>query len=223
MVFGSSNRGQLRRRGSGPIRQREQELRRGSGKPGLAGISAFEPGRSLNIPSFIKRFNKQNTIRLAAEARSSRNRLGSPHLLTAKLFTSIQTRSLLQWQNQFMSIKINPRQKDGAIILDINGRLTLGEGTVILREQVRALISTGHKKILLNLQAVPYIDSSGLGELVSAFTAARREGGDLKLLNLGQKVHGLLQITKLYTVFEVFDDEQAALRSFLGEGKLKAS
>ncbi|HEV3037006.1 MAG TPA: STAS domain-containing protein [Candidatus Angelobacter sp.] len=122
-----------------------------------------------------------------------------------------------------MSIKINPRQKDGAIILDINGRLTLGEGTVILREQVRALISTGHKKILLNLQAVPYIDSSGLGELVSAFTAARREGGDLKLLNLGQKVHGLLQITKLYTVFEVFDDEQAALRSFLGEGKLKAS
>jgi anti-sigma B factor antagonist len=122
-----------------------------------------------------------------------------------------------------MTIKINSREVDGAVILDLNGRLVLGEGTILLREQVRALISKGQKKILLNLQAVPYIDSSGLGELVSAFTAARKEGGDLKLLNLTSKVHGLLQVTKLYTVFEVYDDEEAALRSFLGKQKLRAS
>ena len=114
-----------------------------------------------------------------------------------------------------MTMKINSRQKDGVAILDLNGRLTLGEDTVLLREQVRALISKGQKRILLNLQAVPYIDSSGLGELVSAFTAARRDGGELKLLNLGKHVHGLLQITKLYTVFEVYDDEATAVRSFL--------
>ena len=119
-------------------------------------------------------------------------------------------------------MKISSRQKDGAVILDMNGRLTLGEGTVLLREQIRALISQGQKKILLNLQAVPHIDSSGLGELVSAFTAARREGGELKLLNLGQNVHGLLQMTKLYTVFEVYDNEEAALHSFLGEQKSMA-
>jgi anti-sigma B factor antagonist len=122
-----------------------------------------------------------------------------------------------------MTIKINSRKIDGAVILDLNGRLVLGEGTILLREEVRALISQGQKKILLNLQAVPYIDSSGLGELVSAFTAARKEGGDLKLLNLTPKVHGLLQVTKLYTVFEVYGDEEVALCSFLGEQKLRVS
>jgi anti-sigma B factor antagonist len=122
-----------------------------------------------------------------------------------------------------MTMKINSREIDGAVILDLNGRLVLGEGTILMREQVRGLISKGQKKILLNLQAVPYIDSSGLGELVSAFTAARKEGGDLKLLNLTQKVRGLLQITKLYTVFEVYDDEEVAICSFLGEQKLRVS
>ena len=122
-----------------------------------------------------------------------------------------------------MTMKIDSREIDGAVILDLNGRLVLGEGTILLREQVRALISKGQKKILLNLRDVPYIDSSGLGELVSAFAAARREEGELKLLNLAQKVHGLLQITKLYTVFDVFEDEDAALRSFLGEQKSMAS
>jgi anti-sigma B factor antagonist len=121
-----------------------------------------------------------------------------------------------------MTMKINSREIDGAVILDLNGRLVLGE-TILMREQVRALISKGQKKILLNLQAVPYIDSSGLGELVSAFTVARKEGGDLKLLNLTPKVHGLLQITKLYTVFDVYDDEGVALCSFLGEQKLRVS
>jgi anti-sigma B factor antagonist len=122
-----------------------------------------------------------------------------------------------------MTMKINSREIEGAVILDFNGRLVLGEDTVLLRERVRALIAMGQKRILLNLQDVPYIDSSGLGELVSAFIAARKEGGDLKLLNLTQKVHGLLQITKLYTVFEVYDDEEAALRSFVDEQKLRVS
>jgi anti-sigma B factor antagonist len=122
-----------------------------------------------------------------------------------------------------MTMKIDSREIDGAVILDLNGRLVLGEDTILMREQIRALISKGQKKILLNLQAVPYIDSSGLGELVSAFTAARKEGGDLKLLNLTRKVHGLLQITKLYTVFEVYDNEEAALCSFLGEQTLRVS
>jgi anti-sigma B factor antagonist len=122
-----------------------------------------------------------------------------------------------------MTMKINSREIDGTVILDFNGRLVLGEDTTLLREQVRALIAKGQKNILLNLQDVPYIDSSGLGELVSAFIAARKEGGELKLLNLTSKVHGLLQITKLYTVFEVYDDEEVALGSFLGEQELRAS
>ena len=111
-------------------------------------------------------------------------------------------------------MKIHLRQKSGITFLDINGRLVHGEGTTTLRDQVRDLISKGQKMLLLNLQDVPYIDSSGLGELVSAFTAVRRQGGELRLLNLGKHVHGLLQITKLYTVFEVYEDEEAAFLSF---------
>jgi anti-sigma B factor antagonist len=96
----------------------------------------------------------------------------------------------------------------------MSGRITLGEGSVILRDTIRDLVGKGQKKILLNLGDVTYIDSSGIGELVSAFTAVRREGGELKLLNLTKKVHDLLQITKLYTVFDIKDDEAAAIKSF---------
>jgi anti-sigma B factor antagonist len=85
---------------------------------------------------------------------------------------------------------------------------------VVLRDTIRDLIGKGQKKILLNLGDVTYIDSSGIGELVSAFTAVRREGGELKLLNLTKKVHDLLQITKLYTVFDIKDDEAAAIKAF---------
>jgi anti-sigma B factor antagonist len=96
----------------------------------------------------------------------------------------------------------------------MSGRITLGEGSVVLRDTIRDLIGKGQKKILLNLGDVTYIDSSGIGELVSAFTAVRREGGELKLLNLTKKVHDLLQITKLYTVFDIKDDEAAAIKAF---------
>jgi anti-sigma B factor antagonist len=111
-----------------------------------------------------------------------------------------------------VTMKTSTRQVDGVTIVDCSGRITLGEGSVILRDTVRDLLAKGQKKILLG--EVTYIDSSGIGELVSAFTTARKEGGELKLLKLTKKVHDLLQITKLYTVFDVKDDETVAVKSF---------
>jgi anti-sigma B factor antagonist len=111
-------------------------------------------------------------------------------------------------------MKTSARQVDGVSILDCSGRITLGEGSVVLRDAVRELLSKGNKKILLNLGDVSYIDSSGIGELVSAYTTVRNQGGELKLLNLSKKVHDLLQITKLYTVFDVREDEANAIKSF---------
>ncbi len=113
-----------------------------------------------------------------------------------------------------MSMKSSIRQVNGIIIVDLSGRITLGEGSVLLRDMVRDLVTKGQRKILLNLGDVTYIDSSGIGELVSAFTTVRNQGGELKLLNLTKKVHDLLQITKLYTVFDVKDDEAAAVAAF---------
>jgi anti-sigma B factor antagonist len=113
-----------------------------------------------------------------------------------------------------MSMKTSNRQVDGVTIVDCSGRITLGEGSVILRDSVRELLGKGNKKILLNLGDVNYIDSSGIGELVSAYTTVKNQGGELKLLNLTKKVHDLLQITKLYTVFDIKDDETAAIQSF---------
>ncbi|HYX68602.1 MAG TPA: STAS domain-containing protein [Terriglobales bacterium] len=113
-----------------------------------------------------------------------------------------------------MTMKASTRQVNGVTVVDLSGRITLGEGSVILRDTVRDLVGKGNKKILLNLGDVTYIDSSGIGELVSAFTTVRNQGGELKLLNLTKKVHDLLQITKLYTVFDVKDDEAAAVSSF---------
>jgi len=113
-----------------------------------------------------------------------------------------------------VSMKCSTRQIDGVSIVDCSGRITLGEGSITLRDMVRELLSKGQKKILLNLGEVNYIDSSGIGELVSAFTTVRNQGGELKLLNLTKKVHDLLQITKLYTVFDVKDDETAAVKSY---------
>ena len=113
-----------------------------------------------------------------------------------------------------MSMKASTRQVDGVTIVDLSGRITLGEGSVVLRDSIKDLLSKGQKKILLNLGDVSYIDSSGIGELVSAFTSVRNQGGELKLLNLTKKVHDLLQITKLYTVFDVKDDEAAAIGAF---------
>jgi len=111
-------------------------------------------------------------------------------------------------------MKASTRQVSGVTVVDMSGRITLGEGSVILREAVKDLLAKGQKKILLNLGDVSYIDSSGIGELVSAFTSVRNQGGELKLLKLTKKVHDLLQITKLYTVFDIKDDEAAAIQAF---------
>jgi anti-sigma B factor antagonist len=98
--------------------------------------------------------------------------------------------------------------------MDLAGRITLGEGSSTLRDSLKELVAKGEKKILLNLGDVTYIDSSGIGELVSGFTTVTNQSGQLKLLSLSKRVKDLLQITKLYTVFEVFDDEAEAVRSF---------
>ena len=113
-----------------------------------------------------------------------------------------------------MSMKIKTRQVDGVTVMDCSGRITLGEGSVQLRDAVRDLLTKGSKQILLNLGDVTYIDSSGIGELVSGYTTVTNTGGSLKLLNLNKRVKDLLQITKLYTVFEVHEDEAAAIRSY---------
>ena len=113
-----------------------------------------------------------------------------------------------------MSVKLNTRQVGDVTVIDVSGRITLGEGSSALRDILRELTAKGDKKILLNLGDVSYIDSSGIGELVSAFTTVKNSGGELKLLNLTKKVHDLLQITKLYTVFDVKDDEATAISSF---------
>lgn len=113
-----------------------------------------------------------------------------------------------------MSVKLTVRQIGDVVVVDAVGRLTLGEGSSTFRDALRDLVAKGNKKIVLNLGDVSYIDSSGIGELVSAFTTVTNQGGQFKLLSLTKRVHDLLQITKLYTVFEVFDDEAAAIGSF---------
>jgi anti-sigma B factor antagonist len=113
-----------------------------------------------------------------------------------------------------VSVKLNTRQVGDVTIVDVSGRITLGEGSSALRDLLRELIGKANKKILLNLGEVTYIDSSGIGELVSGYTTVSNQGGTLKLLSLTKRVQDLLQITKLYTVFDVHEDEAHAIRSF---------
>jgi anti-sigma B factor antagonist len=113
-----------------------------------------------------------------------------------------------------MNLTTSTRQVGGVTIVDISGRIILGEESAALRKVVCDLLGKGDKKILFNLADVNYIDSSGLGNLVGSFTSVRKQGGDLKLINLTNKVHDLMQITRLYTVFDISDDEAAAVRSF---------
>ena len=111
-------------------------------------------------------------------------------------------------------LNINERQAGDVTVLDMSGKITIGEGSVSLRAAIRRLLEEGKKRILLNLAGVSYVDSSGIGELVSSYTAINKEGGQLKLLNLTQKIQDLLTITKLLTVFDVYDNEAEALNSF---------
>ena len=111
-------------------------------------------------------------------------------------------------------LNINERQAGDVTVLDMSGKITIGEGSVALRTAIRRMLEEGKKRILLNLAGVSYIDSSGIGELVSSYTAINKDGGQLKLLNLTQKIKDLLTITKLLTVFDVYEREADALNSF---------
>jgi anti-sigma B factor antagonist len=113
-----------------------------------------------------------------------------------------------------MSSNLNIRETNGVSIVDVSGRIALGDGVGPLREGIRELADTGHRQILLNLAGISYLDSSGIGVLVSAFATLNRLGGHLKLVNLTGRVKDLLLITKLFTVFEVYDDEATAITSF---------
>lgn len=113
-----------------------------------------------------------------------------------------------------MSFKSVSREVGGVCVIDMDGRITLGEGSGLLRDLIREKLEAGHKKIVMNLAGINYIDSTGLGELVSVYRQVKSQGGELKLLNLNKKVSDLLQITKLYTVFDIHRDEAQAIASF---------
>jgi anti-sigma B factor antagonist len=117
-------------------------------------------------------------------------------------------------------MQIEERAIGDVIVLDLKGKITLGEGDELLKDKVNSLVNQGHKKIILNLAAVPYIDSAGLGEVVRTYTTVSRQGGSLKLLNLTKRITDLLSITKLLTVFETFDAENDAVRSFSASAKV---
>ena len=111
-------------------------------------------------------------------------------------------------------MEIEERASGGVMILELKGKLTIGEGDELLRDKVDSLIQQGHQKLLLNLEGVPYVDSDGLGEIVRTYTTVSRQGGKLKLLNLTKRIKDLLAITKLLTVFETFESEPEAVESF---------
>ena len=113
-----------------------------------------------------------------------------------------------------MSIHLSTRAVEGVAIVDVSGQLRLGEGTGKLRDTVQQLVQEGYRKILLNLAGVNHIDSSGIGELMSNYTTLQNRGGELKLMNLNKNVRNLLQITRLFTIFDVHDDQAAALKAF---------
>jgi anti-sigma B factor antagonist len=113
-----------------------------------------------------------------------------------------------------MTLKASSREIGDVTVIDLDGRITLGDGSTLLRNLIHEKLDSGRKKILLNLAAITYLDSTGLGELVSAYRFVKSQGGELKLLNLNKKVSDLLQITKLYTVFDIHNDEAQAVASF---------
>ena len=117
-------------------------------------------------------------------------------------------------------MQIEERAVGDVVLLDLKGKITLGEGDELLKDKVNSLVNQGHKKIVLNLADVPYIDSAGLGEVVRTYTTVSRQGGSLKLLNLTNRITDLLSITKLLTVFETFDSENEAVRSFSASAKV---
>src|SRR5450755_4684225 len=136
---------------------------------------------------------------------------------------AVENRGVLSYATQRLerlSMQIEERAVGDVVILDLKGKITLGEGDELLKDKVNSLVNQGHKKIVLNLADVPYIDSAGLGEVVRTYTTVSRQGGSLKLLNLTKRITDLLSITKLLTVFETFDSENEAVRSFSASAKV---
>ena len=117
-------------------------------------------------------------------------------------------------------MQIDERTIGDVMVLDLKGKITLGEGDELLKDKVNSMVNQGHKKIVLNLGGVPYVDSAGLGEIVRTYTTVSRQGGSLKLLNLTKRITDLLAITKLLTVFETFDSENDAVKSFSASAKV---
>jgi anti-sigma B factor antagonist len=117
-------------------------------------------------------------------------------------------------------MQISERVIGDVVLLDVKGRITLGDGDELLKDKVNQLVNAGRKKIILNLADVPYVDSAGLGEIVRTYTTVSRQGGSLKLLNLTKRISDLLAITKLLTVFETFDSEEDAIKSFPASAKV---
>src|SRR5262249_53690684 len=115
---------------------------------------------------------------------------------------------------------IDQRPVGDVVVLDLKGKITLGEGDELLKDKVNSLLNQGQRKLVLNLGGVPYIDSAGLGEIVRTYTTVSRQGGSLKLLNLTKRITDLLSITKLLTVFETFDSEDEAIRSFSASARV---
>jgi anti-sigma B factor antagonist len=113
-----------------------------------------------------------------------------------------------------MSLKASTREVGGVTVIDLDGRITLGDGSALLRDLIFENLKNGHLKLMLNLAGISYLDSTGLGELVSGYRLVKSHGGELKLLHLNKKVSDLLQVTKLYTVFDIHNDETKALASF---------
>lgn len=117
-------------------------------------------------------------------------------------------------------MQIEERAVGDVTILDLKGKMTLGEGDELLKDKINSLIHQGHRKLLLNLEGVPYIDSAGLGEIVRTYTTVSRQGGNLKLLNLTKRIQDLLSITKLLTVFETYENEPEAVKSFTSQANV---
>src|SRR5690606_26428284 len=145
-----------------------------------------------------------------ARARSSAAR---PSNTPGSSFSTLELDYHFNFKGRF-GMQIEERTVDGVTVLDLKGKMTLGEGDELLKDKVNSLLNQGRTKILLNLEEVPYIDSAGLGEIVRTYTTVSRQGGTMKLVNLTKRITDLLAITKLLTVFETYDTEPEALKSF---------
>src|SRR5262252_7078035 len=174
-------------------------------------------GRSLALSSIIDtngppasgRLSDRTKVGLRSSCACTPAPTGALHCARRRRVLSSRTHLLERFPMQ-----IEERTVGDVVVLDLKGKITLGEGDELLKDKVNSLVNQGHKKIVLNLADVPYIDSAGLGEIVRTYTTVSRQGGSLKLLNLTKRITDLLSITKLLTVFETFDSEKDAVGSF---------